>query len=88
MATVKGTAKVDSFTVNSSSVIVVTGKKSSTKKISKNGKNRIYGAAAKDTFTVKGGKLNYIYGDAGNDTITVTSKREITFFMIIVSFQK
>ena len=74
MATVKGTAKVDSFTVNSSSVIVVTGKKSSTKKISKNGKNRIYGAAAKDTFTVKGGKLNYIYGDAGNDTITITSK--------------
>ena len=74
MATVKGTAKVDSFTVNASSVIVVTGKKSSTKKISKNGKNKIYGAAAKDTFTVKGGKLNYIYGDAGNDTITVTSK--------------
>ena len=74
MATVKGTAKVDKFTVNASNVIVVTGKKSSTKKISKNGKNRIYGAAAKDTFTVKGGKLNYIYGDAGNDTITVTSK--------------
>ena len=74
MATVKGTAKTDKFTVNTSNVIVVTGKKSSTKKISKNGKNRIYGAAAKDTFTVKGGKLNYIYGDAGNDTITITSK--------------
>ena len=74
MATVKGTTKVDKFTVNASNVIVVTGKKTSTNKISKNGKNRIYGAAAKDTFTVKGGKLNYIYGDAGNDTITVTSK--------------
>ena len=74
MATVKGTAKTDKFTVNASNVIVVTGKKTSTNKISKNGKNKIYGAAAKDTFTVKGGKLNYIYGDAGNDTITVTSK--------------
>ncbi|SDC32346.1 Hemolysin-type calcium-binding repeat-containing protein [Succiniclasticum ruminis] len=74
MATVKGTTKVDKFTVNASNVIVVTGKKTSTNKISKNGKNRIYGAAAKDTFTVKSGKLNYIYGDAGNDTITVTSK--------------
>jgi Ca2+-binding RTX toxin-like protein len=74
MATVKGTAKVDKFTVNTSNVIVVTGKKPSANKISKNGKNKIYGAAAKDTFTVKGGKLNYIYGDAGNDTITITSK--------------
>lgn len=74
MATVKGTAKTDKFTVNASNVIVVTGKKTSTNKISKNGKNKIYGAAAKDTFTVKGGKLNYIYGDAGNDIITVTGK--------------
>ncbi len=74
MATVKGTAKVDNFTVNASNVIVVTGKKSSTEKISKKGNNRIYGAAGKDTFNIKGGKRNYIYGDKGNDTITVISK--------------
>ena len=74
MATVKGTAKTDKFTVNEINVIVVTGKKSSTEKISKKGKNRIFGADAKDTFTVKGGKHNYIYGDKGNDIITVTGK--------------
>ena len=74
MATVKGTAKTDKITVNASNVIVVTGKKTTSPVISKNGNNKIFGAAAKDTFTVKGGKHNYIYGDKGNDTITVTSK--------------
>ncbi len=74
MAIVKGTAKVDKFTLNTSNVIVVTGKNSSTTKLSNKGKNRIYGAAGKDTFNIKGGKHNYIYGDKGNDTITVTSK--------------
>ena len=74
MATVKGTAKTDKFTVNASNVIVVTGKESKTKTIAKNGNNRIYGAAGKDTFNIKGGQHNYIYGDKGNDTITVTGK--------------
>ena len=74
MVTVKGTAKVDKFTVNASNVIVVTGKKTTSPVISKNGNNRIYGAAGKDTFNIKGGKRNYIYGDKGNDTITVSSK--------------
>lgn len=74
MATVKGTAKADKFTVNASNVIVVTGKTTKRPSIAKNGKNKIYGAAGKDTFTVSGGKNNYIYGDAGNDVITVTSK--------------
>ena len=74
MATVKGTAKVDKFTVNVSSVIVVTGKKPTSSVISKNGNNKIFGAAGKDTFNIKGGKHNYIYGDKGNDTITVTGK--------------
>ena len=55
MATVKGTAKVDKFTVNVSSVIVVTGKKSTNSVISKNGNNKIFGAAGKDTFNIKGG---------------------------------
>ena len=36
MTTVKGTAKVDKFTVNAGNVIVVTGKKSLPKKISEN----------------------------------------------------
>ena len=74
MANVKGTKKADKITVNANNVIVVTGKNGSTEKISKKGKNRIFGAAAKDTFTVKGGKHNYIYGDKGNDIITVTGK--------------
>ena len=74
MANVKGTKKADIITVNTVNVIVVTGKNGSTEKISKKGKNRIFGAAAKDTFTVKGGKHNYIYGDKGNDIITVTGK--------------
>ena len=74
MAIVKGTKNVDKFTVNESNVIVVTDKKSTKSAIAKNGKNKIYGAATNDIFTVKGGKKNYIYGDAGNDTITVTSK--------------
>ena len=74
MKIVKGTAKTDKFTVNEVNVIVVTAQKSKTETISKNGNNKIFGAAAKDTFTVKGGKRNYIYGDKGNDTITVTGK--------------
>ena len=74
MATVKGTPKTDKFTVNEVKVIVATGKKSKTLSISKKGKNRIFGADAKDTFTVKGGKHNYIYGDKGNDVITVTGR--------------
>ena len=74
MKIVKGTAKTDKFTVNEVNVIVVTAHRSKTVSISKKGNNKMFGAAAKDTFTVKGGKHNYIYGDKGNDTITVTGK--------------
>ena len=72
--TVNGTKNADKITVNTSSVIVVTGKKKRKFTITKSGKNIISGLAGKDKITVSGGKKNSIYGDAGNDTITVNKK--------------
>ena len=75
---IKGTKKADTITVNAGNVIVATGKKSSAEKISKNGKNYIFGVGGNDTIYVKGGKNNYIYGDdkkgkvSGNNKIIIS----------------